>query len=341
MKEVEIFPLAAQFVGQTFQVEMDPGKKPRFRNGSSLAPARARTTRPPTSQWDLFGDNSGFQPLTPNGDATFQLDHKYVAPGPYTVTVTALDLQGSLGSATASLAPRRASATPAPVTEGLTQRVRVTLSQAASFPVNVQFATQDGTASRARTIRSWTPRAGRSRSRRAGRGRRSGSSTTLRRQQHRRPRPERSDGLTYTVTATSSQPVFSPAVPATGVINPLDAVGGAADPAHAGAERESQLDLGGFVEVGAGVAMQRLDVAMTPDACGFYEVEYPAGGQGGSGTGQICVYSDPAATHPIAPDTPISPACGCWTRCTVRGCTRGAGRTATWPIALYYRAVHA
>ena len=165
-----ILPLAAQFAGQTLQVEMDPGEEATVPEWEFTGTGTC--TYNPTADLTVgayFGDDSGFQPLTLNGDATFQLDHKYVAPGPYTVAVTALDLQGSLGSATGQLGPAVSISDAAPVTEGLTQQFTVTLSQAASFPVNVEFATQDGTGSRAQTIRSWTPRAGRSRSRRARR----------------------------------------------------------------------------------------------------------------------------------------------------------------------------
>ena len=51
LEQVGILPLAAQFVGQTFQVEMDPGEEATVPEWEFTGTARARTTRPPTSQW--------------------------------------------------------------------------------------------------------------------------------------------------------------------------------------------------------------------------------------------------------------------------------------------------
>ena len=201
-----------------------------------------------------FGDDSGSQPLTLNGDGTFQLDHEYVAPGPYTVTVTALDLQGGLGSATGQLGPAVSISDAAPVTEGLTQQFTVTLSQAASFPVNVQFATQDGTAKQGTDYQVLDPTSG-TLTFAAGETSKTITVQTLFDASNTGgPDPSNPTGLTYTVTATSSQPVFSPAVPATGVIDPLDAVTGSLTIYDGGTPvpRAVQNSVGGFVDADGG-----------------------------------------------------------------------------------------
>ena len=123
------------------------------------------------------------------------------------------------------------------------------------------------------------------------------------------PDPSNPTGLTYTVTATSSQPVFSPAVPATGVIDPLDAVTGSLTIYDGGTPvpRAVQNSVGGFVDADGG--SERLDVRMTPDAPGYYELEYPIAPNDGSGssssTGEIRIYD--ASGNLIAPDAPITP----------------------------------
>ena len=126
------------------------------------------------------------------------------------------------------------------------------------------------------------------------------------------PDPSNPTGLTYAVSVTPPQAGFAPASPATGTINPVVGTltiydGGTPLPTG---EDES---VGGFDDEGGG-GLQRLDVGMTPNAPGCYELEYPAAPVGGSGgtpvpsAGEINIYSDPGGTQLVAPDTPITPA---------------------------------
>ena len=68
--------------------------------------------------------------------------------------------------------------------------------------------------------------------------------------------------------------------------------------------------VGGFDDEGGG-GLQRLDVGMTPDGPGYYELEYPAAPVGGSGgasvpsAGEINIYSDPGERNWLRRTRPL------------------------------------
>lgn len=64
-------------------------------------PRLTALTDPGADSWVAlvdYGDGNGPQPLKINPSGKFQLQHKYLAPGTYRVTVTILDDDGGIGT---------------------------------------------------------------------------------------------------------------------------------------------------------------------------------------------------------------------------------------------------